>query len=73
MPVAIQIENGSDFKSLLTEGIDPEDGTLPRQWSLWKTIDPVELQYGKVVVGVPEFTCHFANNVFVFKDEANMR
>jgi len=28
---------------LLTEGIDPEDGTLPRQWSLWKTIDPVEL------------------------------
>ena len=25
-PVAIQIEGGSDFKGLLTEGIDPEEG-----------------------------------------------
>lgn len=29
-PLAIQIEGSGDFKSLLTEGIDPETGALPR-------------------------------------------
>jgi len=72
-PVAIVIEGGSDFKGLLTEGIDPEDGTLPRQWSLWKTVDPVALKEGQVVFGVPEFACHYANNVFVFLTEDNLK
>ena len=57
-PVAIIIEGGSDFKSLLTEEIDPKDGTLPRRWSLWKTVDPVALRAGQVTFGVPEFACH---------------
>jgi len=48
-PVAKIIEDGAgDFKSLLTEGIEDE-GVLPRQWSLWKTIDPVALTRGQVV------------------------
>jgi len=29
-PVATIIEGGGDFKGLLTEGIEPEEGTLPR-------------------------------------------
>ncbi len=45
-PVATIIEGGSDFKGLLTEEIDPEEGTLPRRWSLWKTVDPVALKSG---------------------------
>lgn len=45
-PVAIIIEGGSDFKGLLNEGIDPEEGTLSRRWSLWKTVDPVALKSG---------------------------
>lgn len=72
-PVAVIIEGGSDFKGLLTEGIDPEDGTLPRRWSLWKTVDPVALKAGQVTFGTPEFACHYANNVFVFKDDINLK
>lgn len=72
-PVAIVIEGGSDFKGLLTEGIDPEDGTLPRRWSVWKTVDPVALKEGQVVLGLPEFACHYANNVFVFLTEGNLK
>ena len=72
-PVAVVIENCSDFKGLLSEGIDPEEGSLPRQWSLWKTIDPVSLLSGKVQPGLPEFACHFANNVFVFASEDNLK
>jgi hypothetical protein len=45
-PVATVIEGASDFKGLLTEGIDPEEGILPRRWSLWKTVDPVALKKG---------------------------
>jgi hypothetical protein len=71
-PVATVIEGASDFKGLLTEGIDPEEGILPRRWSLWKTVDPVALKKGEVVFGVPELACHYANNVFVFLTEANL-
>jgi hypothetical protein len=53
-PIGKVIEEPSgDYKSLLTEGIEPVNiGTeddprdfmpLPRQWSLWKQIDPVAL------------------------------
>ena len=72
-PIATIIEGGSDFKSLLTEGIDSEDGTLPRRWSLWNTVDPVALKAGKVEFGLPEFACHYANNVFVFLTEDNLK
>ncbi len=72
-PVATVIEGGSDLKGLLTEGIEPEDGTLPRQWSLWRTTDPVSLQQGQVVPGSAEFACHYANNVFVFQSEENLK
>jgi hypothetical protein len=45
-PVATIIEDAGDFKSLLTQGIEePEDEAqgkpLPREWSLWRNIDPV--------------------------------
>ena len=40
-PLAILIEGGGDFKSLLTEGL--EENQLPRKWSLWKQTDPVAL------------------------------
>lgn len=54
-PVATIIEGGGDFKGLLTEGIEPEDGTLPRQWSMCKTIDLVALKNnGAVAFGVPD-------------------
>lgn len=42
-PLALQIEGGSDFKSLLTEGVNQEEGELPRKWSLWRQTDPVAL------------------------------
>ena len=37
-PVPKQLENASDFKSLLTDPLfeDQPEGILPRQWSLWK-------------------------------------
>ena len=66
-PIANIIEDGAgSFKELLTAGIDDEGFHLPRQWSLWKTIDPVSLFRGQVEQGVPEFAAHFGNNVFVF-------
>jgi hypothetical protein len=73
-PLPIKIENGGDFKSLLTDDGDEEAGILPRQsqWSLWKQTDPVALKKGQVEEGLPEFAVHFANNVFVFKTEDNM-
>lgn len=67
-PIAQIIEDGAgSFKELLTTGLGEEDQFfLPRQWSLWKTTDPVALKNGQVEQGVPEFAAHFANNVFVF-------
>jgi hypothetical protein len=47
-PVAKIIEGGGDFKSLLMDEGNEEEGILPRisQWSLWKTTDPVALMKG---------------------------
>ena len=75
-PIAVPFEDGAgDFKGLLTEGLNPDDleddKTLARQWSLWKTTDPVSLSQGKVEPGVPDNSAHFANNVFVFTNEEN--
>ena len=35
--------------------------------------DPVALSRGKVVQGVPSFACHYANNVFAFENEENLK
>lgn len=58
-PIAKMIEDGGAFKELLTAGLPEEDEEakdgagddeepffLPRQWSLWKTYDPVALSKG---------------------------
>ena len=72
-PVAKQIEGAGDFGGLLTTDVNIDEGQLPRQFSLWKMTDPVALFNGKVVQGVPDFACHYANNVFVFETEENMK
>jgi len=72
-PIAKQIEDGGDYKSLLTEGIETEEGHLARQWSLWRQTDPVALFKGIVLKGLPEFAADYANNVFVFANEENMK
>jgi YHS domain-containing protein len=74
-------EPSGDYKSLLTDGIEPVNiGTeddprdfmpLPRQWSLWKQIDPVALSKGSVDKGEAGLAAEYANNVFTFKNEAN--
>ena len=52
-PIAHIIEDGAGaFKELLTSGLEDQDPDnpdafyLPRQWSYWKTIDPVSLYRG---------------------------
>mmetsp|Transcript_10868 Transcript_10868/g.13717 ORF Transcript_10868/g.13717 Transcript_10868/m.13717 type:complete len:152 (+) Transcript_10868:533-988(+) len=67
-PIATIIEEGGGaFKDLLTANLGEDDQFfLPRQWSLWKTYDPVSLYKGQVEQGLPEFAAHFGNNVFVF-------
>jgi len=48
-PIAHIIEDGAGaFKDLLTAGLGEDDDVffLPRQWSLWKTYDPVSLHKG---------------------------
>ena len=74
-PVARIIEDGAgSFKELLTTGLGEDDQFyLPRQWSLWKTTDPVSLKRGNVEQGLPEFAAHFGNNVFVFQNEENLK
>lgn len=74
-PIAHIIEDGAgSFKELLTAGMEDIEGfSLPRQWSLWKTIDPVALKRGQVEAGLPEFAAHFGNNVFVFQNEENLK
>lgn len=74
-PVAKQLEGGSDFKSLLTDPLFEEqpEGTLPRQWGLWKQTDPVALYKQKVVPGLPEFAVAYAGTMFVFSTEENMK
>jgi hypothetical protein len=52
---------------------DQPEGTLPRQWSQWKTTDPVALFNGKVMAGVPENAAAYANNMFAFATEENMK
>lgn len=66
-PIAHIIEDGGSYKELLTAGKEDDDNfSLPRQFSLWKTTDPVALSKGQVEQGQPEFAAHYANNVFVF-------
>ncbi len=69
-PIATVIEGGSDFKGLLSEGI--EEGEVPRKWSLWKQIDPIALVEGKVIPGQPDYAASYNNNVFVFSSEENL-
>ena len=49
-PIARILEEGGGFKDLLTaglgEGEEEDPFFLPRQWSLWKTYDPVALANG---------------------------
>jgi len=73
-PIAKRIEDKSDPKSLLEDEGDEEAGILPRrsQWSLWRKTDPVALLKGQVEEGQAEFAVHYANNVFMFKNEENM-
>ena len=40
---------------------------------MWRTTDPVALHKGKVQPGLPEFAAHYANNVFVFSSEENLK
>ena len=49
-PIGHIIEDGAgSFKELLTAGMEDIEGFfLPRQWSLWKTTDPVSLKRGQV-------------------------
>ena len=50
-PIAHIIEDGGSFKDLLQPPPDADDDEkfqLSRQWSLWKTIDPVSLYNGQV-------------------------
>ena len=73
-PIAHIIEDGGSFKDLLQPPADPDDDEkfqLSRQWSLWKTIDPVSLYNGQVQQGQAENAAHFGNNVFVFQNEQN--
>lgn len=74
-PIAHIIEDGAgSFKDLLTAGLGEDEGFfLPRQWSLWKTYDPVSLIRGQVEQGIPEFAAHYGNNVFVFQNEENLK
>lgn len=70
-PVAKLIEGGGDFAGLLSADVNVDEGQLPRQYSLWRTTDPVALLNGRVVPGVGDFAAHYANNVFVFENEEN--
>jgi len=81
-PVPIQMEGCGDFKACLTdpypvpEGEEPPADDLPlpcRTWSLWRQTDPVALFNGKVAPGVPDYTVAYANNMFVFENEDNMK
>lgn len=77
-PTARRLEDGTDFKSLLTDPLlepgqeEVPEGTLERTWSLWKQTDPVALFNGQVAPGVPENAVAYANNMFVFAEEKNM-
>ena len=73
-PIARKLEGAGDLKACLTDPLseDQPEGALPRQWSLWKNIDPVALFKGKLVPGLPEFAAAYANNMFVFADEPNL-
>ena len=77
-PVAEIVEGASDPVTLLTDpipvnGQDPPEGTLPRTFSLWAQTDPVALTQGKVIAGLPEFAVCYANNMFIFENEDNMK
>lgn len=67
----------ADFKSCLTEPLEePKEGEpepLPRQWSLWRQTDPVALFNGKVMPGEPDKAVSYADSMFVFANEENMK
>lgn len=67
-PVAKQIEEAGSFKDCLMAGIDTEDDkfALPRQFSVFRTVDCVAHFNGQVEQGTAEFAAEYANNIFVF-------
>lgn len=71
-PVAKIIEGGGDPAGLLSQDVNVDEGQLPRQYSLWRTTDPVSLTRGRVAPGQGEFAAFYANNVFLFENEQNM-
>ena len=69
LPILKKLEAASDSKELLTSELD--EGKEPRQWSLWKQLDPVALAQGKVVTGKPDVAAEFGGKVFLFDNEDN--
>jgi hypothetical protein len=67
----------ADFRACLTEALEePKEGEpepLPRQWSLWRQTDPVALFNGQVIPGEPDKAVSYADSMFVFATEDNMK
>ena len=74
-PVPVKLDSVGDdnLKDLLTQSTEETEVTgLPRrQWSAYRTIDPVALYSGKLVVGKGEFPCAYGGRVFLFETEEN--
>jgi len=69
-PVAKEMEEVGDdaLGGLLRQNLD-EEGQPSRRWSPWRSIDPVKLADGKVLVGKGEFPAEYGGRCFVFVDE----
>ena len=71
IPQPINLDAEGEFKGLLYQNI-PEKG-VPRKWSIFKQIDVVSLNKGKIEPGTPEFAVSYAGMVFVFANEDNKK
>ena len=68
-PLALKLDSG-DGKDLLTQNL--EEGRIPRRWSKFYQVDPVELYRGSLAMGKGEFACEYAGRVFLFDSEPNL-
>jgi hypothetical protein len=73
VPLPKLLEAGSDdnLKDLLTQQL--EENEVPRKWSVFQQVDPVQLFNGKLKTGKAEFPCAYAGRVFLFVSEENQK
>lgn len=70
----IELEEASNFQSLVEADRNFPDGDIRRNWSFFNLFDSVDYKLkNRLIYGLPEFSVDFYNYIFVFSSDENKK